>query len=1589
MSGLHQVTVLLGLLFIAGVSGRSYPPTSNNNAIHGVPPALLFRNPWESTVNEADEFSILCRDATGTLGRCVPSIACVHDLMAMLSSKDEPTDCKMKNGETGVCCTAQQSQTVSALTFEGKPRLRLLEDRRFTGVSHKQLLETWKEAKKIVEENISAEEKILRTAAKIDKQSAAQVHQNFMIDRGQELNSMAREGRISSEANRLLHEKFSNGVLHMDEQDDGNITTLWSELESFQATSCTDAVLQSKYRTADGSCNNANQPFWGQSRTATGRLSSPTYDDGISTPRSKSVLGIPLPSARKVSSAVFINTDRLETTFSQTLVQFAQFLDHDLTRTPVPDVGSIACCRNGVVVNPPPLQSCLAISIPADDPFYSRFQQRCMEFVRSSFAPSRPGSPAYSEQMNALTAWIDVSNVYGQNVTDTLSLRERVGGRLKTTSLATGRAQLPRASTTSGGCTSGDRTVACFLAGDTRVNEQPGLALAHTIWLREHNRVAAELRTRFPTRGDEQLFQDARRFVIAEMQHIIYNEWLPLVVGPTAMSAFDLYLRNGFGKYYNPAINPVIATEFSTAAFRFGHTLVHHTGSAVPRTSNTPSETFPLRNSFNDLASFERAETVENFIRGHAVLPMQRYDYSIIDDLRNLLFNEKKSFGMDLMSLNIQRGRDHGLPTYNTVRAACGLIKAKTFNDLAQNVPSDAIQRLKSVYASVEDIDLFVGGLVETPVPNAIVGHIFSCIIGEQFRRLRHGDRHFYELGGQAGSFSPEMLTEIKTKVSFARILCDNSDIGEVQPLAFLLPSPASYWKMLGLHQSTLLAGVLFITRVSGRSYPPTSYNNAIHGVPPTLLLRNPWESTVNDADESSILCRDATGTLGRCVPSITCVHDLMAMHYSNDEPTACKMKNGETGVCCTAQRSQNPLASKFTGTPKLRLLQDSRFSGVSHKQLLETWKEAKKIVEENISAEEKILRTAAKIDEQSAAQVHQNFMIDRGQELNHMAREVLQMDEQNDGNITTLWSELESFQATSCTNAVLQSKYRTADGSCNNAYQTFWGQSKTATGRYFYPTYDDGISTPRTKSVLGGTLPSARKISSAVFINTDRMETIFSNNLVQFSQFIDHDFVKTPVPDVGSTACCQNGVILNPPPLQSCLAISIPADDPFYSKFQQQCMEFVRSSFAPSRPGSPAYTEQLNALTAWFDASNVYGQDEAETLSLRERVGGRLKTTSLATGRAQLPRAPTTSGVCTSGNKTVPCFVAGDTRVNEQPGLVLAHMVWVREHNRVAAELRTRFPTWGDEQLFQDARRFVIAEMQHIIYNEWLPPVIGPTAMSVFDLYLRNGYGKYYRRNVNPVIATEFSTAAFRFGHTLVHHTGSAVPRTSNTPSETFPLKDTFNDLASFERAETVENFIRGHTVTPMQRFDYSIVDDLRNLLFKAKKSFGLDLMALNIQRGRDHGLPTYNTVRAACGLPKAKTFDDLAPDVPYDAIQRLKSVYASVADIDLFVGGLVELPVLSGIVGQTFACIIGDQFRRLRHGDRHFYELGGQAGSFSPEMLTEIKTKVSYARILCDNSDIGEVQPLAFLLPSPIWNPKILCTSSRIPKVRLDNWT
>ncbi|XP_066289159.1 uncharacterized protein [Branchiostoma lanceolatum] len=371
------------------------------------------------------------------------------------------------------------------------------------------------------------------------------------------------------------------------------------------------------------------------------------------------------------------------------------------------------------------------------------------------------------------------------------------------------------------------------------------------------------------------------------------------------------------------------------------------------------------------------------------------------------------------------------------------------------------------------------------------------------------------------------------------------------------------------------------------------------------------------------------------------------------------------------------------------------------------------------------------------------------------------------------------------------------------------------------------------------------------------------------------------------------------------------------------------------------------------------------------------------------LPGPMTEDFECDESTGPETCSQAGDFRVNEQPGLTSMHTVFLREHNRIARRLSGLLPRWDDDRVFFETRKIVGALMQKITYGEDLPRVLGPDAMTKFHLTLaQSGFFSGYDPSVNPTISNVFATAAYRFGHSLVQGLFRRHDPDFN-PGSTCPFElafSFFNPSHIFNNDQGgPDSILRGLTAQPHQDFDRFMVSGLTKHLFADPPgSPGLDLAALNIQRGRDHGLPGYNAWRVKCGLRRAARFDDLAREIPdVTTRQKLTSLYSHVDDIDVFVGGLAEASVPGGVVGPTFACLIGLQFQDLRKGDRFWFENSGQ---FTEAQLAEIR-RTSLARILCDNTDgTTRMQPDVFLQPTQPGNERVACSS--LPQMDLTKW-
>lgn len=512
--------------------------------------------------------------------------------------------------------------------------------------------------------------------------------------------------------------------------------------------------------------------------------------------------------------------------------------------------------------------------------------------------------------------------------------------------------------------------------------------------------------------------------------------------------------------------------------------------------------------------------------------------------------------------------------------------------------------------------------------------------------------------------------------------------------------------------------------------------------------------------------------------------------------------------------------------------------------------------------------------------------------------------------------------------------EFRSFDGSGNNLENPDWGTSHSQLIRFTSTDYEDGVSTPAATHRL-----NPREISNALFNQEESINDPLnlSDYVWVFGQFIDHDISLVENFDFETN------------PEESAIIIP-PFDDPFFGP--GDIIHMMRSLASEGTGTSVDNPRQHdNVETAFIDGSAIYGSSEERADWLRSFNGGKLK---VSTGN-NLPWNTIDGEFNSNVDNQVPFmesgdnvkyYVAGDVRANENPLLLSLHTLFVREHNLICDEISSQNPSLSDEEIFLQARKIVSGKLQSIVYNEWLP---------VMGVNLPEYSG--YSADINPGITNVFSAAAFRMGHTLIN---SNILRTSNDGSEivkgNISLKDAFFNPLSVDLAGGIEPYLKGMGAQIQQDFDCHVVSDVRNFLFGEPGEGGLDLAAININRGRERGLADFNTIRQDFGLPILDDFTELCEDENIRII--LEQVYGDINDIDPWVGMLAEIHLEDALFGELVSTIMERQFKVLRDGDRFFY-LNDQ--SLSDDWISVINSTTMY-QIISRNTSIDLMQKDVF---------------------------
>lgn len=503
------------------------------------------------------------------------------------------------------------------------------------------------------------------------------------------------------------------------------------------------SLLSCLGQSIDGIGNNLLNPSLGAAHTQLLRLSKTNYDDGFSNPRMNE-----LPNPRLVSNEIIAQDFPIyDLRLSDFFWVFGQFIDHDL------------------VLNRGNSGETIQINVPIGDEIFDPAQQG-----RSKMQISRSkvfGDDSIRQHENETTAFIDASLVYGVSDERLEWLRSKKDGKLKVSE----DQNLPY--NTNNGKYTGEidysapfmeissvpRPEKFYVAGDIRAFEHPGLAMMHTLFVREHNRLCDHLKENNPSWTDDDLFYAARKYVIAFLQAITYFEWLP-------------YLGiNLFYEGYNATIDPSVSSEFSTTAFRFGHSLV---GEQILRLDENGTAwkfgSIGIQNAFFSSEEILNEGGIDPIIRGLHAQNQQKLDQHIVGALRNFLFGPPEAGGMDLAVANILRARERGIPGLNDIRESMGLRPYESFLEMTNDAP---LAEELGKYYQVDNIDPWVAMLAERKADDSILGATMMEIIKDQFYRIMHGDRYWFE---NDPYFSTEDVEEIKN-TTLADIIKRNSGV--------------------------------------------------------------------------------------------------------------------------------------------------------------------------------------------------------------------------------------------------------------------------------------------------------------------------------------------------------------------------------------------------------------------------------------------------------------------------------------------------------------------------------------------------------------------------------------------------------------------------------------------------------------------------------------------------------------------------------------------------------------------------------------------------------------------------------------------
>lgn len=559
------------------------------------------------------------------------------------------------------------------------------------------------------------------------------------------------------------------------------------------------------------------------------------------------------------------------------------------------------------------------------------------------------------------------------------------------------------------------------------------------------------------------------------------------------------------------------------------------------------------------------------------------------------------------------------------------------------------------------------------------------------------------------------------------------------------------------------------------------------------------------------------------------------------------------------------------------------------------------------------------------------------------------------------------------------KSLYRMPSGLCNNLDEPFLGNSHTAFGRLYSANYEDYVAEPRSRSVRGGPLPSCRKISLELG-SKPIFNRVFNNHFTIFGQYIAHDIaLSVPVTDTYSTpisSCTCDSKYSK----SKCTVIDIPDDDPTLGG--QKCMAFPATAQAfKDEVCSLGVKEQLNGNTHFIDLSGLYGSTVRMSQALRYE-GAHLKSTRRYGSRI-LPPSQREGKSCSDETKKYKCFAGGDSRLMINTLFTGIQTTFLRAHNDLVTLINKVHPALQDTEVFEGVKGMLTGYFQRVTYADWLPILLGTRYRddyNIFTLFRPTTYSS----EVKPVVFNEVATAAFRL-HTLVRDLFSRCTPDGSRIDQLW-LHDISNKAKYAYDIENygVDSILCGSFYDYGFTFDGNFAHQIHHRLFETTNSYGQlwrnDLVAINICRGREHGVQSFLKVWQNCTGKKAYDFKDFGYTINYSGIKLLKKLYKSIHDIDLFVGLNLEDTLPGALVGPTTSCILKKQFDALKFGDRFFYShaINPNINMYNPFCSLALRL-YPYRCFVCSTADIQSVPYNAFKPPSS-QNPLTTCDQCRL---------